>query len=124
MIAARHLHLAPDDARRWGVRDGDRVDIRCGEGARAVTWPDVLVRAGQANATEFHLDEDEARAAALGRGDIARIVAWHERPPTRRVLITEQQLRQLVEAGTALPPNAIYTPGARHRARSLGVVPP
>lgn len=121
IVAARHLHVSPVDAGRWGLSDGDRLDVRCGSGARAVTWHDVLVRAGTAHATEFHLDEDEARAADVETGDIARIVGWHESRPARRVLITEQELIARVRRGEALPDHAILTPGARDRARALGI---
>lgn len=121
IVAARHLHLSPVDADRWGLSDGDRLDVRCGAGARAVTWHDVLVRAGTAHATEFHLDEDEARAAGVETGGIARIVGWHESRPGRRVLVTEQELIARVRRGEGLPDNALLTPGARDRARALGI---
>lgn len=121
IVAARHLHLSPADAERWGLSDGDRLDVRCGAGARAVTWHDVLVRAGSAHATEFHLDEDEAHAAGVQSGCIARIVGWHESRPTRRVLVTEHELIARVRRGEAMPANAIFTPAARDRARALGL---
>lgn len=121
IIAARHLHLAPGDAHQWRVRDGDRVDVRTGTGAGAVTWHEVLVRAGPGHATELHLDEDEAHAAGIRNGDTARIVGWHEARPSRRALVTERRLRELVDAGAPLPHGAIYTPGARDRARQLGI---
>lgn len=121
IVAARHLHLSPADAERWGLSDGDFLDVRCGSGARAVTWHDVLVRAGTAHATEFHLDEDEARAAGVQTGCIAHVVGWHESRPHRRVLVTEQELIARVRRGEALPEHAIFTPGARDRARALGI---
>ena len=121
IIAARHLHLAPADAARWGMQDGDRLDIRCGSGARAVTWHDVLVRAGAAHATEFHLDDDEAHAAGVGNGCSARIVGWQEARSVRRILVTERELVERVRRGEPIPNDALFTPGARDRARSLGL---
>lgn len=121
IIAARHLHTSVSDARRWGMRDGDRLDIRCGEGARAVTWHDVLVRAGETHATEFHLDEDEAHAAGVTTADSARIVGWRERATTRRPLVTERDVVELARHGQPLPHGAMLTPAARDRARALGV---
>jgi len=120
LIAARHLHLSPADADRWGLRDGDRLDIRCGS-ERATTWNEVVVRSGPGHATEFHLDEDEARACGVLTGDSATIVGWKEARPSRRVLVTERDLLECVRLGTPLPSNALYTPGARDRARSLGI---
>lgn len=124
IVAGRHLHVTPSDAHRWGLRDGDRLDVACGDGARAVTWHGVLVRSGPAHATEFHLDEDEAHAAAVVSGDVARVVGWHQPQSARRTLVTERELLELVRRGVPLPARAIYTPGARDRARVLGVTLP
>ncbi|MCC6928681.1 MAG: hypothetical protein IT359_06775 [Gemmatimonadaceae bacterium] len=124
IVAARHLHASVADAARWGMRDGDRLDIRCGEGARAVTWHDVLVRSGPAHATEFHLDEDEAHAAGVTSADTARIVGWREQRPTRRTLVTERDVVELARRGGALPHGALLTPAARDRARALGLDTP
>jgi len=76
IIAARHLHCSPGDARRLGVSDGDWIDVVCGTGSRRVTFEGLLVRAGSAHATEIHLDTDEAAAAGVATGDLAQIVAW------------------------------------------------
>lgn len=121
ILAARHLHLSPADGARWGMRDGDRLDITCGEGARAVTWHGVLVRCGPAHATEFHLDEDEASAAGVATGATARVVGWHAPTSARRPLVTERDLLDRVRRGLPIPADAIVTPGARDRARSLGL---
>lgn len=121
IIAARHLHLAPADGARWGLCDGDRLDVSCGEGGRAVTWHEVLVRCGPTHATELHLDVDEAQAAGVTSGATARIVGWHGPRSGRRPLVTERDLLDLVRRGARLPASAIYTPGARDRARALGV---
>lgn len=121
IIAARHLHLSPTDGARWGMRDGDRLDVACGEGARAVTWHGVLVRCGPGHATEFHLDEDEASAAGVATGATARVVGWHAPTPARRPLITERDLLDRVRRGLPIPADAIVTPGARDRAKILGL---
>ena len=73
IVAARHLHLSSEDSSRWGLADGDRLDVRLGSGARLTTYHDVLVRAGKQYATELHLDADEAFAAGVKSGDRARI---------------------------------------------------
>lgn len=76
IVAARHLHCGPGDAKRLGVSDGDWIDVVCGTGSRQVVFEGLLVRAGPAHATEVHLDSDEAAAAGVATGDQARIVAW------------------------------------------------
>jgi putative phosphotransacetylase len=122
IIAARHLHLAPGDAARWGLRDGDRLDVRCGTGARAVTLHDVLVRSGDGHATELHVDADEARAAGVHTGDPALIIGWRSATPRRRALITERDVLRMARAGERLPDGALLTPSARDRARALGLL--
>jgi putative phosphotransacetylase len=119
IIAARHLHLAPADARRWGLRDGDRLDVRCGTGARSATLHDVLVRSGDGHATELHLDADEARAVSVKTGDPATVIAWRSPGSRKRPLITERDVQNLARSGQSLPPDAILTPSARDRARAL-----
>ncbi len=122
IVAAHHLHLAPSDAEQWGMRDGDRVDATCGVGARVITFHNVLVRSGPAHATELHLDTDEARAAAVRTGDRAEIVDWRPAAPPRRSLITEREVVRLAASGGRLPDRALLTPGARDRARALGLL--
>lgn len=121
IVAARHLHLSADDATRWGLADGDRLDVRVGDGARAATYHGVLVRAGKQYATELHLDADEAFAAGVKTGDRARIVAAAPRAAARPVLVTERDVMRIAREGGTLPPRALLTPSARDRARALGL---
>lgn len=121
IVAARHLHLAPGDAARWGLADGDAVSITCGEGARAVTWHGVRVRSGPTHATEFHLDSDEARAAGVESGAHATIVAVDRADSGRRRLFTERDVLAAARRGEAIPPGALLTPSARDRAQALGL---
>jgi putative phosphotransacetylase len=123
IVAARHLHLAASDASQWGLADGDRLDVRCGEGPRATTFHAVLVRASKMYATELHLDTDEAFAAGVKTGDRARIIAKAMRGRSRaRALVTERDVVRLSSEGATLPANALLTPSARDRARALGLL--
>lgn len=123
IIAARHLHLAEADARRWGFADGDLLDVRCGAGSRATTFHGVLVRASPTYATELHLDADEANAAGLATGDRATLVAWQTGATRRRRLVTERDVVDFARRGEPLPAGALLTPSARDRARALGLGP-
>ncbi|MBV6521362.1 MAG: hypothetical protein MNPFHGCM_01497 [Gemmatimonadaceae bacterium] len=121
IVAARHLHLSPEDARRWGFSDGDVVDVSCGVGARTTAFAQVLVRCGPTHATELHLDVDEANAADVRSGDTAYVVAWREgaRGGRRRVLITERDVLAIARAKGSIPEGALLTPSARDRAFAL-----
>lgn len=122
IVAARHLHLAPADAGRWGLRDGDVIDVRVGEGSRATTFHGALVRSGAVHATEFHLDADEAHAAGVRTGDNATVVARASSGARRKRLLTEGDVVRLASSGGAIPADALLTPSARDRARALGLV--
>ena len=124
IVTARHLHLSPDDSTRWGLRDGDRLDVRCGGGAREATLHDVLVRSGEGHATELHLDADEARAVGVATGDTATVVAWRTPGAAKRPLITERDVMRIAREGARIPANAILTPSARDRAAALGILDP
>lgn len=121
IVAARHLHVSPSDAERWGLRDGDRIDARCGIGPRQTVFRDILVRSGEAHATELHLDSDESFAAAVRNGDLASIVARRDPAPRTRQLITERDVIAIARSGGTLPATALLTPSAKDRARALGL---
>lgn len=119
IVAARHLHVSPGDASALGLSQGDLLDVRCGHGARAVTWHDVLVRTGEGHATELHLDVEEANACGAATGDQARVVRWRGVQSVRRPLVTERDVVAIAHAGGMIPPGALLTPSARDRARAL-----
>lgn len=64
IMAHRHVHMPPDDARRFGVRDGQQIRVRV-EGDREAVFGDVVVRVRSDFALDMHVDTDEANAAAL-----------------------------------------------------------
>ncbi|MCF6267513.1 MAG: phosphate propanoyltransferase [Desulfuromusa sp.] len=61
IIAARHLHMHPDDAIRLGVKDKDLVRIRVGD-LRAIVFENVLVRVNENYRLAMHIDFDEGNA--------------------------------------------------------------
>ncbi len=65
--AQRHIHMSPEDAARFGVRDRDWVMVRVG-GERGIIFDDVLVRVSEHYRLDMHLDADEANAADLHPG--------------------------------------------------------
>jgi putative phosphotransacetylase len=73
IIAERHIHMDPASAAIFGVKDGDRVNVRT-TGSRALTFSEVLVRVSDKYTLEMHVDIDEANAALLKNGDIVEIV--------------------------------------------------
>jgi len=69
ICAQRHIHMTPEDALRFGLRDHDVVSVRV-EGDRLVIFGDVVIRVSPKYALEMHLDTDEANAAVISTGDV------------------------------------------------------
>ena len=73
IAAQRHIHMTPEDAAHWGVRDKQVVRLETFT-ARPVVFGDVLVRVSKDFATYAHLDYDEANACGLTAGGLGRIL--------------------------------------------------
>lgn len=73
IVAARHIHMTPADAARFGVKDGELVSVIADTG-RPVIFRDVVIRVRDDFALDFHIDIDEANAAFLNTGDVATVV--------------------------------------------------
>lgn len=69
ICARRHIHMHTDDAARFGVSDGDVVEVAVDSEGRDLVFGDVLVRVSPKYALEMHVDTDEANAAELRPGD-------------------------------------------------------
>jgi putative phosphotransacetylase len=62
--AAIHVHMSPQEAEYFGVRQGDLMKLRVG-GAAGVVFERVHVRIDPASRLNVHLDTDEANACGL-----------------------------------------------------------
>ena len=60
----RHVHLGPDAAAYYAVKDGDRINLRVKSSCSAVL-EDVLVRFAASSKLEVHIDTDEGNAVDL-----------------------------------------------------------
>jgi acetate kinase len=72
ICAMRHIHMAPGDALRLGLRDRDIVMVRV-EGERVLIFGDVLVRVHPDYRLAMHLDTDEANSAGITTGHVGYI---------------------------------------------------
>jgi acetate kinase len=64
ICALRHIHMAPEHALTYGIRDRDIVRVQLA-GERSVIYGDVLVRVYPGWTLEMHIDTDEANAAEV-----------------------------------------------------------
>ena len=73
IAAKRHIHLTPEAAAAFGVKDRQIVKLKTLT-ARPVTFEDVTVRVSESFAPYAHLDYDEANACGFHKGDLGRIL--------------------------------------------------
>ena len=74
IVAKRHIHMSPEDAKRLHVNDGDSVSVELQTPERTTVFSDVIVRAVPGFVLELHIDTDEANAANVQGTVMARIV--------------------------------------------------
>lgn len=74
ICALRHIHMSPDDAKRFGVVDKDVVEVALTGGPRDLTFGGVLVRVHPEFRLEMHIDTDEGNAAEINPGATGGIV--------------------------------------------------
>lgn len=73
ICAQRHIHITPEDAKKFGVKDKDTVRLQVFT-QRPLIFEDVAVRVSDKFATFVHLDYDEANACGFQSGDLGRIL--------------------------------------------------
>jgi len=73
LAAQRHIHLTPEDAAKFRVKDTQTVRLQTFT-ARPVVFENVAVRVSPEFASFVHLDFDEANACGFRKGDLGRIL--------------------------------------------------
>lgn len=73
ICARRHIHLTPEEGRRFCVTDKQMVKFQTYT-ERPVVFEDVVVRISPDFAAAAHLDYDEANACGFQKGDWGRII--------------------------------------------------
>lgn len=73
IAAKRHIHLTPEDAERFGVKDKQDVRLKAYT-SRPCIYENVTVRISPDFASFVHLDYDEANGCGFQKGDLGRIL--------------------------------------------------
>ena len=74
IVAKRHIHLTPDDAKELGVTDKQVVWVKIETEGRSAILGDVVCRVNENFAKAMHIDTDESNAVGCGREQYGEIV--------------------------------------------------
>ena len=74
IIANRHIHMSPEDGARFGVKDGDYINVDAFSGTKRTRWFDVQVRVHEQFRLEMHVDTDDANAVGFKNGSTVTVV--------------------------------------------------
>ncbi|MCX7943900.1 MAG: acetate/propionate family kinase [Deltaproteobacteria bacterium] len=72
ILTLKHIHMSFEDALRFGIRDGDLVQVKV-EGERGIIFDEVLVRVNKDYRLAMHINTDEANISGIKTGDIGFI---------------------------------------------------
>jgi len=66
IIAKRHLHIEPNLAQQWKLKNNDEIKIKIKNSTRSLVFEEVIVRSHEGiDKLALHIDTDEANAAGI-----------------------------------------------------------
>jgi putative phosphotransacetylase len=68
IIAKRHIHMTPEDAERYGLKDKQVVSVKIESAERSLIFGDTVVRVSPKFSLAMHIDTDEANAVLAPAG--------------------------------------------------------
>ena len=74
IVAKRHIHMTPEDAENYGVKDKQVVSVKIDSPERSLVFGDVVVRGSPKFKLAMHIDTDESNAVMAGRDATGVIV--------------------------------------------------
>ena len=74
IVAKRHIHMTPEDAENYGVKDKQVVSVKIESPERSLVFGDVVVRESPKFKLAMHIDTDESNAVMAGRDATGVIV--------------------------------------------------
>lgn len=72
IVAKNHIHMTPQNAALYSVKDGQSVRVKA-DTDRPVTFEDVTVRVSEKFSLAMHIDFDEANACCLQKNSTGKI---------------------------------------------------
>lgn len=74
IVAKRHIHMTPENAENYGVKDKQVVSVKIESPERSLVFGDVVVRVSPKFKLAMHIDTDESNAVMAGRDATGVIV--------------------------------------------------
>ncbi|HBS10237.1 MAG TPA: propanediol utilization protein [Firmicutes bacterium] len=62
IVAKRHIHMTPEDADEFGVKNGDIVNVKIEGTGRSLVFGDTVIRVSPKFSLAMHIDTDESNA--------------------------------------------------------------
>jgi len=76
IAAKRHVHMTPENAEYYGVKNGDVVAVKIETEDRSIVFGDTVIRVSDKYALAMHIDTDEANAAGISGEAMGEIVSF------------------------------------------------
>jgi len=73
IVAKRHIHLTPEDAEKYNLKDKEVVSVKIDTESRSSILGDVVIRVREDFASAMHIDTDEGNAVGLN-GEVFGII--------------------------------------------------
>ncbi|MCL1904013.1 MAG: phosphate propanoyltransferase [Oscillospiraceae bacterium] len=74
IVAKRHAHLIPETAEKWGITNGQVVNLKINSNGRSAVLGDVVARVRADFANAVHIDTDESNAVSAAPGMMGEVV--------------------------------------------------
>ncbi|MDR2181671.1 MAG: hypothetical protein LBN92_03220, partial [Treponema sp.] len=134
IVAARHVHLSPEQAAVYGLKDGGAISLKLPPPREGVLGG-IVVRVGAGFDVEAHLDTDEANGSGLLCGTILEMVSGASIMPAGGEpcagsggaaldLVTERDVNKALMAGAGVVycgARGLISPAAADRAKEKGI---
>ncbi|MFA6627137.1 MAG: phosphate propanoyltransferase [Bacilli bacterium] len=74
IVAKRHIHATPEEARQLGIVDKQVVDVKVVNDTRSIVYGDVVVRVRNDFKLAMHIDTDESNAGSITSDTVGVII--------------------------------------------------
>lgn len=73
IVADRHIHMSPADAKWYGVTDGEKVQVLI-DGPKSGSMGNVTIRVSESYKLDLHVDVDDGNAFLLHQGQKLKLL--------------------------------------------------